>query len=75
VPTPMNPTSNDMRLEDFTHDAVGNRLTGPDSIEQYTYDADNRLLSLQLSTPLTTVRLSLSRASTQFQYRKRGRSW
>jgi len=55
VPVPPDPASNDMRLEDFTHDAVGNRLTGPDSIEQYTYDADNRLLSLLLSTPLTTA--------------------
>jgi len=55
VPTPLDPASNDMRAEDFTHDAVGNRLTGPDSIETYTYDADNRLLSLQLSTPLTTA--------------------
>jgi len=55
VPVPPDPASNDMRLEDFTHDAVGNRLTGPDSIEQYTYDADNRLVSLLLSTPLTTA--------------------
>jgi len=56
VPTPLNPNSNAMRAEDFTHDVVGNRVTGPDSIETYTYGQDNRLTSLALATPLTSAK-------------------